>query len=424
MQTIITRICTFLIIVLSFQACTKDFMPEAPEPQNPIETHAIQLGDGNGQAIYIGSNYTFKNNPNAAVDYIIRDLIIIYDSVVTVEPGCVIYFEGSTAGIMTKNKGAFYAQGTAENPIYFGSNQRWPGSWSGIFIGTDRVENVFNHCTFEYAGGESPTEMPVSAALGLHTDIDDLNDPYINVSNCYFKNNNAYGFYCASLKGQIFDFSFNRFENQQGIPAAFPLKKAAAIQSNNQFASLTHPNTAKYVLLFNDGFNQNSDLDEALTLKKLDVPYRFSGNEGVCIIQAGLTIEPGVVLEFDLDGGLLIKDGFLNATGTAADPIVFKGISGNLSRWVGISFQNSNAQNQLQYCEIVSAGSKKAPWCDGQAAVSLGNWFGEAGAARVENCRISNSGAYAIAKKSSSTLIQNANTFSLNQSTPDIYNYQ
>lgn len=413
----------YLLIGLLFQSCTKDFTPEKPIATEEITKESVILGDGSGTPIYIGYNYTFKNNPNAIVDYVIKDMIIIYDSTTTIEPGTVILFEGSHTGIKTKNKGALYAEGTQEFPIRFSSTEKWKGSWKGIFVGTHRFENVFNNCEFEYAGHSPIEEMPVSAALGVHQDEDENRVPVIHVNNCTFKNNNAYGFYCASLKSEIPSFTHNKFEGQNGTPAAIPFIKAGSISSTNSFLSLSNPNLHRFILLFNDGFNQNTDLENDLMLQKLDVPYRFKGDEGITIISAGLTIQAGVHIEFDNDGGLLIKDGFLQANGTSIDPIVFKGTSGKVGQWVGISFQTNHNNNQLTYCDIVSGGSKMAPWCDGKAAITLGNWFGNQGKALVENCRITNSGGHGISMKSTSQLTQSGNTFTLNASSPDIHIY-
>lgn len=414
----------FIFLVFTFQSCTKEINPTKPEDSEPIITYAQTIGDGSGNPIYIGENFTFKNNPYANVDYIIKDWIIILDSTTTIEPGCVIYFEGSHAGMITQGNGAIYAQGTSDAPIIFSSTEKWAGSWKGIFIGTHRFENVFSYCKFEYAGNSPIEQMSVPAALGVHQDNNDFLEPVIHVNNCTFDNNNGFAFYCESLNAHIEDFSFNSVFNQQGAPIGLPFKLASSIASNNIFHTPQKPNTLKYVLLFNDGFNQNSDLDQDLTLHKLDLPYRFKGSEGVSIVKAGLSIEPGVVLEFDVDGGLVIKEGFIKAIGTPSEPIVFKGISGSISKWVGISIQTDNSNNILQYCDISSAGSKKAAWCDGQGAITLGNWFGINGKADVSNCRISNSGAYAIDKKNNSALTSSNNTYSLNLLSPDIHTYQ
>lgn len=413
----------FAGLSIFWSSCTKETDPN-PYQNEPINSHTIVIGNGDGNPTYLGTNYTFKNNPYTVVDYIIKDWIIIYDSTTTIEPGCVIYFEGTHSGMITQGNGALYAQGSAENPIIFSSTEKWAGSWKGIFIGTPRYENVFSYCTFEYAGNSPIEQISKATALGVHQDNNQQMSPIIHVNNCTFNKNNGFGFYCEPLNARILDFSANSFKNQQGVPLGMPFKLASSIQSNNSFLNTQFPNSYRYILLFNDGFNQNSDLEENLTLKKLDVSYRLQGNEGPTIISAGLEIEAGVSMEFDIDGGLLIKDGYLKAIGNSNEPIIFKGINGTHGKWIGISFQTDNANNILSYCDIANAGSKKSAWCDGQAAVSLGNWFGISGKAEINNCKISNSGAYAIAKKNSSTLIQANNTFSLNTSSPDIYNYQ
>lgn len=51
-----------------------------------------------------------------------------------------------------------------------------------------------------------------------------------------------------------------------------------------------------------------------------------------------MTIEPGVVIEFELDRGAYIL-GQMNAIGTADKPIIFRSSKGQI--WSGLVFENA-----------------------------------------------------------------------------------
>lgn len=76
------------------------------------------------------------------------------------------------------------------------------------------------------------------------------------------------------------------------------------------------------------------------------------------ILNANVTIAPGVVI--CAKPGVEIKinaNGSLNATGTAAQPIVFKGDQPTAGYWTGIIFSYSNSpNNKLIHCTVSDAG--------------------------------------------------------------------
>ncbi|MBP1464672.1 hypothetical protein EYB53_003010 [Candidatus Chloroploca sp. M-50] len=82
-------------------------------------------------------------------------------------------------------------------------------------------------------------------------------------------------------------------------------------------------------------------------------PYRVTGNVTVA---AGvtLTIEPGVVVQFNQFRGLWV-DGTLNAVGTAANPITFTGTTETLDWWNSIHIQNAGS-GTFAYVTIAYAG--------------------------------------------------------------------
>ncbi len=84
--------------------------------------------------------------------------------------------------------------------------------------------------------------------------------------------------------------------------------------------------------------------------------YNVTGNVNV---DAALTIDPGVTLEFDEGVWMSVNSGgSLNAVGTAAEPIVFTGSQAVRGYWGGLTFYYSNSlNNQLDHVVIEYGGA-------------------------------------------------------------------
>jgi hypothetical protein len=76
-------------------------------------------------------------------------------------------------------------------------------------------------------------------------------------------------------------------------------------------------------------------------------------------ITQGITLEPGVVIENAADAGLWFSgnNAFLDARGTAAKNIIFRGIDKVAGSWKAIHIASNNVNNKLDYVQILHAGS-------------------------------------------------------------------
>ena len=91
-----------------------------------------------------------------------------------------------------------------------------------------------------------------------------------------------------------------------------------------------------------------------------------------CIIDvtASLTIQPGTVIEFEPGAGLgVIEKGVLDAAGTNAKPIIFKGANDGHGTWRGIHIETQN--NRLMEVKIVNAGGDHVYCCKEPASLFL-----------------------------------------------------
>jgi len=74
-------------------------------------------------------------------------------------------------------------------------------------------------------------------------------------------------------------------------------------------------------------------------------------------VKAKLDIDPGVVIVFGDDAGLVVSDeGHLNAIGTASNKITFRGQQSTKGFWRGIHIESNTLQNQLEHVVIQDAG--------------------------------------------------------------------
>lgn len=111
-----------------------------------------------------------------------------------------------------------------------------------------------------------------------------------------------------------------------------------------------------------------------------------------CIItvNAKLTIDPGVVIQFKNNGGILVSNtGSLVAAGTSTKPIELKGEVDAVGVWRGIYIQSNNVLNELNHCTISNAGSASF---DGNATKVANVRVALNSQLKIQNCTISKSG--------------------------------
>lgn len=77
-------------------------------------------------------------------------------------------------------------------------------------------------------------------------------------------------------------------------------------------------------------------------------------------VDALLTIEPGVIIEFTANSGLVVDEfggGTLIAKGTAVNPITFTGQTKTRGFWRGLIFETNDVRNELDHVIVEYAGS-------------------------------------------------------------------
>lgn len=111
-------------------------------------------------------------------------------------------------------------------------------------------------------------------------------------------------------------------------------------------------------------------------------------------ITAGLTLEPGVVIENAADVRLWFSgnNAFLDARGTAAKNIIFRGMDKVKGSWKAIHLASNNVNNKLDFVQILHAGSSEIS--NKKSALILQSNTNTQ--ASVTNTRISQSSGYGL----------------------------
>lgn len=112
----------------------------------------------------------------------------------------------------------------------------------------------------------------------------------------------------------------------------------------------------------------------------------------ILTVNAKLTIEPGVTIQFNHGAGVIISNtGALNAVGTLQKPIVLKGTADSVGVWKGLFFSSgsSSAANELKYCTITNGGSESF---DGHADYVANIRVALSAALKISNTEVLKSG--------------------------------
>lgn len=152
-----------------------------------------------------------------------------------------------------------------------------------------------------------------------------------------------------------------------------------------------------FMSVFISACRRESNLTQTISCNDInsDVVWKDQG-DGVdyvvdCVIgvNAKLTIEPGVVIQFKNNAGLLIENsGALVAAGTSTNPIVLKGDVDVAGVWKGLFIRSNNVQNELSYCKVSNGGSGSF---DGNSTKLSNIRLALSSKLKITNCTISKS---------------------------------
>ncbi|MEI6090931.1 MAG: hypothetical protein WCR42_10795 [bacterium] len=322
-----------LLGIIAFTACNPD-TPVTPDDK----TVTISAN--------ITQDMTFKDG----FTYIIKNVVLVQNATVTIQPGATIRFMANArlaVGQLSNEPGTIKAIGTAAKPITFTSNDSNPdkGDWDCLYLYEGAKDCEFEYCVFEYGGGNDVTKAMVVIKL-----------TEVSFKSCTFRKSESSGIYM--MKGASFkNFTLNTLTDNTAYPIIITPNYVHTIGAANTFVTTSGIIIQDEEYLYNPG---------TYTWLNHGIPYIIKGDVRVGSAGEGVTlnIEPGTVLKFMTDGKFVVpyspsEFGTLNAIGTATQKIIFttNASSPAKSDWHGFIF-NIGARNcNFDYCEITNAGN-------------------------------------------------------------------
>lgn len=279
----------------------------------------------------------------------------------TINPGVTVTIEAGSliqSDLLITVKGSLVAVGTATQPITFTSMaDSAPAQWRGMaFYGADAAGDL-RYVTVRYAGWSNNlaidfnhTGLISAKDLTLHTlrlehsQLIDGNDAS-NFDEPFFR-----GLYLQNSNAIITD---NRFANLGDAPTEFPIYLAGNILDVTMTGNTLENNSNNRIAIGKPTFVSTlPTLTRDMTMTA-EYPWQMD-NDFIVAQGATLTIEPGVTL-YGGPNYELQTQGHLQAIGTPAKPILFRGLNGiDKDEWSGLTF--AGGTGHLSYVTLQNGG--------------------------------------------------------------------
>ncbi len=341
------------------------------DPSCPPET--VDASTINFNCSDLNGDFTFENNPDAAVDYLI-DCTLNIDFDVVVEPGTVIAFaEG--ASIAIKDDGSLKALGTAAEPIVFQGEEDAKGYWKGIGIQSNSLKNQFDHVRVYNAGSNYVFCCNNYASIAVE------NTGRLDISNSILDGGAGHGL-VVEFDGVLGNYANNTISNHDLNPMYISPQQLSALDGVTSTYTDNIDNTIGVY---------TGTVTIAQTWPKNTIPYKLIGAY-VTYIETNITVAAGADFTFEEDGGIGVRtDGSFKAVGTGVEPIKFRGEEPAKGYWKGIHYDSNSLNNQLAFVEVSDAGSGYIFCCGEAASVRV-----ESGRLSLTNSTLSNGAGYGL----------------------------
>lgn len=336
----------------------------------------------------------------AKADYLVDGDITVYAEL-RIEPGVVIEFEANSA-LIIEEEGTIVADGTTSKPIVMTGVSKTAGFWRGVLVYSPKITNVLNNVTISYAGGAAVSDIWFDIKANLA--VDNYSPGKLSISNCTFSHSAGLGV-AFDENSVIQAFSNNKFSNN----ALAALRcDAVAISKLDAGTSFTGSNGFNGVEIVKTYVEELTDI--TWPALKDEAPYKVLED---LELRSGVYVQPGAIFQFGPTRLLTVEvDGFLNAVGTPAQPIVFTGSVTSAPSWKGILFFSPNILNKMSYCDVAFAGSDPINdvWLNYKTNIGVDNY--DNAKLELTNSTIRNGGGCGVYVDSGCTLTQSGNTFS------------
>jgi hypothetical protein len=298
----------------------------------------------------INTDLVLENiNPDPTkADYLVTDHLIL-KAKLTVKPGVVIEFE-QDKGLHIYSQGALIAKGIQQGRILFTGKQKTAGFWKGILFESNSPLNEFEYAGVEFGGSSSFAQVGADIRANVVLLGTTISTAALKTSYSYFNLSGGYGMYVQGM-AELTHFSENYFSRNTGSPIYLPARQVHKLDAGSIFAG-------------NNGINGVEISGTVNYSSEVTWPKLFDNSSyyvtGDLTLHSGVKIAEGTKFEFREGLVLRVENaGYLNATGTATNKIIFtaRTRTGQLN-WGGIVFSTVHEQNKLQYTEVSYAGNK------------------------------------------------------------------
>lgn len=299
--------------------------------------------------------------PAGDCDVVVKSKPVRVEATLTVLPGTKVCFEANT-GLLVEETGALNAVGTASERITFTGKSETQGYWMGIAIRSNNNANVLDGVDVRFAGSSTPfccgfSEGTETARAALLVG-DGSTGALLTLARSRVSDSGGMGLFVFK-DSRLPGFVENVFAANAGAPLAVPLVVVNDLDAASVYSGGTSPNGKRIVRVI-----PYAPTTADVVMKKLDVPYGMS--EGFADedfdVRAALTIQAGVRLEFEAQGGLLVREaGRLVTAGTLAERIILTGRSATPGFWKGVALLG--LANALTQTSITHGGSDTTFCC-------------------------------------------------------------
>ncbi|MDP3501746.1 MAG: hypothetical protein Q8S33_15520 [Myxococcales bacterium] len=294
--------------------------------------------------------------------------INVSDGTLAIGEGVTITF-AQNASLRVTGQGRLRAVGTAAAPIVLRGQDDRRGAWKGVGVSTDATDNRLEHVQLTGAGNAAWTGNNDSKAALFVDDVGGLALVSTRISKSAW-----YGVFTEGAASRIGPFTGVRFDDNERI-ARLHANTAGAFGGDTTFDG----NSESVVRL---GYGASDQVRAAATWRRLAVPWLVTAR---VLLYAAVTIEAGATFRFAQGAGFNMRNdagnsGSLDATGTAAAPIVFTGEEELAGSWLGLAYETSSTSNKLAHASVRFAGrqgwdgnsfSKAAVYVDNNSSLAL-----------------------------------------------------
>ncbi len=318
---------------------------------------------------------------------------------VTFDPGVVVESGADVRLWFNGNSSYLKAEGTSSKHIIFRGIDKVKGSWKGISIASNNVNNKFDYVDILHAGSSELSGQ--KTAIHLQSNV----SAKLSIKNTSISQSAGYAFYIDGNTGVISAFENNNFNNNDKAPMRIGAENLFVLDKNSVFIN----NGIQAIEVASAG-NTNARFNNAGTIPALSIPYHFYSSAE---LRTTVTFEAGVTCLFNSGLRLWVpSDGAIIANGTASNKIKFSGLTAAAGAWFGFEIASPSVENLINQAEVSYGGST-----GGRGANIYMAGSSPGSKLTITNSIISNSETYGIWTTSGSiTLVDSGNTFSNNPS--------